>query len=130
MKRSTFILSAIAATAAITLPVAYFISRNNLPEDPLAWPVALAELTDEKTIREIGIHYKKQFPSENTKDRLRELLITDRHGSQTAPTNVPELCFWLKEKIREDFSAFNTTTVNGWVISLTETRQCVLYSLL
>ena len=130
MKRSTFILAALAATAAITLPVGYFISRTNLPEDSLAWPEALAELTDEKTIREIGIHYKKQFPSENTKERLRELLITDQHGRSTAPTNDPELCLWIKEKIRQDFSSFKTTTVNGWVISLTETRQCALYSLL
>jgi len=129
MRRSTFILTVLAASAAITVPVVYFRSHNNLPKDPLAWPEALAELTDEKTIREIGEYYKKQFPSENTKERLRELLITDQNGKPTAPADDPALSLWLKEKIRRDFSTFNTTIVNGWVISITESRQCAIFSL-
>lgn len=130
MRRSTFILTVLAASAAVTVPVVCIRSPNNLPKDPLAWPEALAELTDEKTIREIGEYYKKQLPSKNIKKRLRELLITDQNGRQIAPADDLALSLWLKEKIRRDFSTFNTVTVNGWVISITESRQCAIFSLL
>ena len=131
MKRRTFIIAALAATAAVTVPVVYYNrSRDNLPKDPLARPEILAELTDEKTLQEIGIRYRKLFPSENTKERLKELLITDQNGRQTAPTGDLALSEWLNEKIRHDFSTFSTATVNGWVISITEARQCALLSLL
>lgn len=130
MRRRTFIITVVAASSAITLPIICYRVRNNLPKNPLARPEVLAELTDEKTIREIGISYRKQLSSENSKERLRELLITDQHGRQTAPTDDPALSKWLEDKIRSDFSTFTTTTVNGWIISVTEARQCALLSLL
>ena len=130
MKRSTFILTALAASAAVTIPIVHCASPKNLPKDPLAWPEVLGEFTDENTIREIGLHYREKFPSVNTKERLRKLLIMDQNGRQTAPTDDLALNVWIKDKIRRDFSAFNTITVDGWVISVTESRQCALFSLL
>jgi hypothetical protein len=35
----------------------------------------------------------------------------------------------LENKIKEEFSAYKTIIVSGWIISPTEARQCALFSL-
>jgi hypothetical protein len=39
-------------------------------------------------------------------------------------------CASLAQLVREDFDAGRTVIIDGWVISVTEARQCALYSLL
>ncbi|WP_276500440.1 hypothetical protein [Terrimonas pollutisoli] len=130
MKRRTFILMTLAATAAVTCPIVHNKASHNPAKDPLAWPEDLGKLTDQNTIREIGLYYKKLLPSKYKEEKLRRILLSDFNGTQLTPTDDFGLKEWLKRKIRHDFLTFNMITVNGWVISSTEFRQCALFSLL
>ena len=99
MKRRKFILLSVAATGAITFPAAC------KPGKPM--PEMLSSLTDKKTLREIGHEYLKQYPAE--KNQLQDLIV---------PQNV-----------QSDFSKGNIVVIKGWVLSVTEARQCALLTL-
>jgi len=130
MKRRNFILTTLAAAAAIACPIAHSNINSNSTKDPLSWPEDLGKLTDERTIRGIGFHYKKLVPSMYKQATLKRLLLSDSNGMQVALTNDSETKEWLKKKVSHDFMTFNIITVNGWVISSTEFRQCALFSFL
>lgn len=130
MKRRTFILTTLAAAAAIACPITHTNVNSNSTKDPLSWPEDLGELADENTIREIGFHYRKLIPSMYKQTTLRRLLLTDPNGREVALANSSEVKEWLKKKVSHDFMTFNIITVNGWVISSTEFKQCALFSFL
>lgn len=130
MKRRTFILTGLAAAAAVTCPIIHTKIGNKSTKDTLAWPEDLGKITDEKTIREIGLHYKKLLPSIYKQEQLRRLLLSDPNGTAMTLANDSAIKEWLKKKIQHDFTTFNIITVNGWVISGTEFRQCALFSFL
>jgi hypothetical protein len=75
-------------------------------------------------VRQLGAHYRAATPRENNADALRAAL-SDAGG--------PRIPFVKKksvdDQIHEDFAAGRTVLVDGWVLSLTEARQCGLYSL-
>lgn len=130
MKRRTFILTTLAAAAAFACPIVHTNVNSNSTIDPLSWPEELGKLTDESTIRKIGFHYKKLLPSLYKQETLRQLLLSDPNGTQVALTNESATKEWLKKKVSHDFMKFHIITVNGWVISSTEFRQCALFSFL
>ena len=130
MKRRTFILTTLAAAAAIACPVTHTNVNSNATKDPLSWPEDLGKLADKSTIREIGFHYKKLIPSMYKQTTLRRLLLSDSNGTQVALTDDSAMKEWLKKRISHDFMTFNIITVNGWVISSTEFKQCALFSFL
>jgi hypothetical protein len=130
MKRRTFILAAAASVAAATIPVVKYKYRDTVTHDPLLRPDALAHFCDENTIREIGNRYRTQVPSESTKERLTELLLTDSAGKKLKPAERSAIAELIKKKIHEEFLANKAIVVKGWVISSTEARQCALYSLI
>ena len=130
MKRRTFILAATGAAVAIaTIPIVKYKCSSSLTHDPLLRPDVLAHFCDEKAIRDIGAQYRKQFPSENNKEKLTELLLTIKPGKKVSPGDRPAIAKLLKNKIQDEFLQNNVIVVNGWVISSTEARQCALYSL-
>lgn len=131
MKRRTFILSATGAVIVIaTIPIIKYKCGDTIPSDPLLRPDALARFCDEKEIREIGFSYRKLMPSENTKEKLTELLLTDKAGKKLKNTGHSATAKLIREKIKEEFTAEQAIVVNGWVISSTEARQCALCSLM
>lgn len=101
MKRRKFILLSLAATGAASLPFAG-CSPHDAPE-------MLSKLCDEKTMREIGREYLAKHPAENNRDALKKL---------TRPADI-----------RAEFSNGNVVVIKGWVLSLTEARQCALLTL-
>ena len=88
-----------AATGAITFPTAC------KPGQPL--PEMLSSLADKKALREIGHEYLKQYPAE--KNQLQDLVI--------------------QSNVQTDFSKGNIVVIKGWVLSVTEARQCALLTL-
>lgn len=88
-----------AATGAITFPTAC------KPGQPM--PEMLSSLADKKTLREIGHEYLKLFPAE--KNQLQDLI-----------TN---------QNVQNDFSKGNIVVIKGWVLAVTEARQCALLTL-
>ena len=56
--------------------------------------------------------------NENDKRNLKELLVQD------AGMMGNDLEITLKSKVAEDFNSGNTILVDGWLLSITEARQC------
>jgi hypothetical protein len=86
-------------------------------------PQLLAMLGPER-VRQLGSHYRASRPSENSADSLRAAL-SEGHGLRI-PFNKSGS---LDDQIRDDFAAGRTVVVDGWVLSVTEARQCALFSL-
>jgi hypothetical protein len=75
-------------------------------------------------VRQLGAHYRAATPRENSADALRAA-ISSGHGFRIPMFGHAS----LDDKIRNDFADGRTVLVDGWVLSLTEARQCALFSL-
>ena len=107
MKRRTFIFLTLAGTASL------FTAGCQHETDTLSHPDFLSRVCDAATIAKIGQAYRTQTPGEAQKDKLIALL-----GTSIDP-----------QHIRDEYAKGNTVIVKGWVLSLTEARQCALFSL-
>ena len=83
-------------------------------------PAVLEMLGAERT-REIGMQYRKTVPDEEVVGALRAAIL----GSQRR-------WHWgksLEALVHDDFVEGRVVMVSGWILSVTEARQCALYSL-
>ncbi len=128
MKRRTFILTGIAGTVAIALPVIKYKMDHIAIDDPLMRPTVLSNFCDEKQVREIGASYLAQAPEESQELKLRHLLLIDENGKQNEQEEktISEI---LDKKVNREFSEGKIVVESGWVLSQTEARQCALFSL-
>jgi hypothetical protein len=129
MKRRTFILAAAATAVTVTGAVLYFSRKRSKSYDPLVMPQLLGQFCDEDEIRQIGNSYRAKRKEESNKEKLSGLLLTDSTGKKIEPSDQAEVTVLLNKKIHEEFQAYNTIILNGWIISTTEARQCALFSL-
>jgi hypothetical protein len=111
MKRRNFILLSSLAGATILTPSVYFSWK-----DGLKLPLHLTYIWGRETLLWIGEDYLHKFPSENDENALLKLL------SDGGFVNVDK-------KIREDYEKDRVVVLNGWLLSITEGRQCALLSL-
>ena len=129
MKRKTFLLAATGTVLAASVPVIWYYTKSAKKYDPLIMPDELSHFCDEKTIREIGLQYRKLMPLENEKTKLQQILLTDGSGKLIPASDKSMVMELLDKKIYEDFNGYKIHILNGWVISVTEARQCALFSL-
>jgi hypothetical protein len=123
MQRRTFIQLSAYTAMVLTLPLANSCtsSTNSVLEQPLFF----GHLVDGKTIRETGLAYRKRFPNEDSQTTLTGLLL----GKSTSE-DKKLLQSLLGKQVDQDFQTGKTVTAAGWVLSITEARQCALYSIL
>jgi hypothetical protein len=115
MKRRNFIL--------LTMAGAWIAPSCKAREtNALSRPLFLSTICDAPTLRHIGKSYRTTTPAEAEEQKLISLLNTD--GSQAS-----DPAHQLDAKARQDYAAGKTVTIDGWMISVTEARQCALYSL-
>ena len=129
MKRKKFLLISVVAVAAIATPIVYFNRRHKERDKPLEQPWILAGFCGEEEIRAIGTHYRSQVPGENKRERLIELLLSDGAGQKNSSTSNSAVIKWIDKKIQQEFKDEKTIVAKGWVISVTEARQCALFSM-
>lgn len=123
MNRRAFVrLSAYTATA-LTLPLVNGCSRPG--DNPLAQPLFFSHIADVKTITEAGLAYRKTNKNEDDKAVLTRLLSGDN-----SLTDKKALQASLDDRVKQDFQTNKTVTVSGWVLAVTEARQCALFSIL
>ncbi|GJM34352.1 MAG: hypothetical protein DHS20C18_33530 [Saprospiraceae bacterium] len=121
MKRRNFIIIAAAGTVAIAGPPLYYYWSDIRYENALIQPKSLARIWDAETIQSIGKTYCRQFPKEKNKEVLLKRLLAGMNNSD-------DLATALEQQIKEDFETGNTVMVNGWILSITEARQCALFA--
>lgn len=129
MKRRKFLLATTAALAVAAVPTVWYLRNQKKNYHPLLMPEELGNFCEEKVIREIGISYRKQVAAEDNKAKLEQLLLTDDAGKQVAYADKEAVALLMEKKTLSDFNSSNITIQGGWVISVTEARQCALFSL-
>lgn len=129
MKRRTFLITTTAALAVASVPVVRYYSTRKKNYHPLVMPEELGNFCEEKAIREIGDQYRKMAPQENDKAKLELLLLADETGKAITRSDKEAVSLLMEKKTLEDFHNFRIHVLSGWVISVTEARQCALFSL-
>lgn len=127
MKRRTFI--ATASIAAIGLPVAYYFKKRISKGNPLTTAEMLSLFCDERGLKEIGAAYRKLVPADNEKQKLTDLILTAADGKKVKASDWSGVEELISKKVHEDFVNRQVIILQGWVISVTEARQCALFSL-
>ena len=127
MKRRDFIQLSAFATAAISVPLLHSCNISTTMQ-PLSQPVFLSRLFDENTIKETGKTYLKNVPSENDKNKLEQVLADNSNIANSKDEKA--IHHYLNKKIQNDFEAGNTVMIKGWILAVTEARQCALFTLI
>ncbi len=125
MDRRHFITRVAAGTLALGLPGATWQTGPSAHLQTLARP-ALLDMLGERRVRDLGMHYREVYPAECDADILCAAILG---SDMPALADVPALHAYLKATIRADFAAGRTVLLKGWVLSVTEARQCALFSL-
>ena len=127
MQRRKFIQLSAMGSAAIGIAGISCGGRHPAFYNILDKPEVLAQICDLKTLREIGKAYRIQSASERDADKLELLLLADSAGNRVSSDSdslfIQNL---VKEKIKQDFERGNTVVVKGWILAVTEARQCAL----
>jgi hypothetical protein len=84
----------------------------------------LLEMLGPERVRTIGAHYRARVPAENSVSALGAAI-----SEQRSRFHLPFLEKSIDDTVHEDFAAGRTVVVDGWVLSVTEARQCALFSL-
>ena len=87
---------------------------------------ALLVAMDEAAVRDIGARYRETVPGERDARALRAAIARDARRGLWLPWNPSPS---LERQVSDDFAAGRTVVVRGWVLSVTEARQCALFSL-
>lgn len=124
MKRRHFIQSSSAGAlgALFILPGVSRALDYPSEDSILSNPDSLTCLHGKTNLDEIGRAYRDQHPHEDDQDVLREKLLSTL-GHDLSPAS-------LKNHISLDFEEGHVVQIKGWVLSITEARQCALHSIL
>jgi hypothetical protein len=131
-------LGAAAAGAALTIIGGRAGGNDALDAATVAHPRLLAAL-GANTVREIGHAYRADVPAESTPEvletalRSRGMTIQSGHygqGVRHLRYLTPASAMTSEEHVRADFAAGRVVVVRGWILSVTEARECALFSLL
>ena len=123
MKRRNFILLSATGVAAIGTSYWYLNYYTSEFDSLITEPESLSYIWSRETISAIGRGYRKQFPSEDSEHSLVKLLLADTQDDISAIAA-------LKRGIKNDFETGNTVMIDGWILSITEARQCALFSII
>jgi hypothetical protein len=109
-------LASLAGGKAFALPVV----QNTTSLEP----TELLGMLGPQVVRLIGVSYRTAAPHESTTTALRTALLKDLIGSTRESVTRS-----LTQRVLDDFAAGRTVIVSGWLLAVTEARQCALFSL-
>ena len=75
-------------------------------------------------VRNLGRRYRASVPRESDAARLEAAIRASRPWTARIGLTHPPIA----EQVRDDFDTGRTVIVDGWLLSVTEARQCALYS--
>jgi flagellar basal body-associated protein FliL len=130
MKRRNFITLTTLATASVGISFLHCNSADKVYLKKIAIPLPLSQFIDETEIKSIGKMYADKHPDEYSIEHLEQQLQANKQGKKISTSaNINEIYDAIRENMTNDFDSGNYVVMNGWVISITEARQCALYSL-
>lgn len=95
---------------------------------PNAWRTpALLDALGVERVRRIGAAWGDAHPDERTATQLRAVLRKRLHLPE--PSHDSALADAVSRAIADDFEHDRIVVVDGWLLAVTEARQCALYAL-
>jgi hypothetical protein len=91
----------------------------------LATPQLPGVLHDEQVVRDLGRRYRMEVPAEDDVRALTQAIMARQYTTSPLPLRAR-----VSDQVRRDFADGTTVSLNGWILSVTEARQCALFSLL
>lgn len=125
MDRRIFLKLSSFSAAAIGLSLQG--CANDELASALSKPTFFSRFADQQTIHNAGADYLKSVPSENSKSKLLDML---KDGVDASAKDNATIQIVIGQKVQHDFDHGDTIISDGWVLSVTEARQCALFSLL
>lgn len=131
MKRRSFILLTGLGISAIGASAVKLFNLHLPEQAAYVKPKLLSQLCDDETIRGLGHSYLELRPTERNPD----VLMKEIYGARVDIDGLRKQDILLVQTqsetaIRRDFALGKTVILNGWILSLTEARQCALYFML
>jgi hypothetical protein len=130
MNRRNFISLTTLTAATISVPFFNCSNTNSALDKTLGLPQTLSQILDKKTLAVIGAAYGAARPNEYTASKLEQQLANGSKAKIISSAPVKDIYSILNKSIEDDFETGNTIILNGWVIALTEARQCALFSII
>ena len=127
MDRRQFLFVTATSSFALSIPSTAGIFLDSPALFPLAQPELLTLLGDAQRVHDIGLAYRTQFPLENDPTTLAAI-IEEECGLPGEQNGFPLQC-QISRRVRSDFASRRTLQINGWILAVTEARQCALYSI-
>jgi hypothetical protein len=121
MNRKQFVWLGLGGLATVAVPTAWFYLRDLKYDARLAQPLTLSLIWDDKSIVDIGNKYRQQSGENKERTLVRKLLANAENDK--AAINA------LDKTISNDFASGKTVQIDGWILSLTEARQCALFAI-
>ena len=115
----------LAVGAGLAASVAALACEGGGDATALGRPDLVAALGPD-VVRRLGLHYRENVPGENDAQRLEAAI----RASQPWTARIGVRHQPIADQVRNDFDAGRTVVVDGWLLSVTEARQCALYSVL
>ena len=131
MERRHFIILSALGAVAVSTPLLHCLGADPVLDRRLSIPQTISELMSRDAIMGIGKAYGASFPKDYTIRKLEKLLSANPSGKPiTAASSQKQMYSILNQNIQAEFSSGDTLVLSGWVLSVTESRQCALFSLL
>jgi hypothetical protein len=131
MKRRSFILLSALGVSAVGICVADLFNLGVSDRYALIRPELLSRFCDDETISNLGRAFLALEPSGQKRDSLANMLYGGRADIESLPqSEIRRIQAQLRNSIYQDFDTGDTVILKGWVLSLTEARQCALYFIL
>jgi hypothetical protein len=131
MKRRSFVITLFLSLLGISGFSLIQLLRNSSKDKELAQPKFLSQLCDQSTIQMLGRAYLKLKPDETRDDVLfNNLLAEESQRVFLKKKDFEKAESQIEKRIKHDFDSDNIVVVQGWVLSVTEARQCALYSII
>ena len=128
MKRRRFI--GIAATSAAAAVAPALARHEASVRATLARPRLLGIFRDEHVVCDLGRRYRALVTAEDNIEALVQRIMGDFPDHVRPHPFAGTLGDHMDEQVQRDFATGTTVTLDGWVLAVTEARQCALFSLM
>jgi hypothetical protein len=113
------------------VPLIRWTHRFSGKDKTLSQPKLLSLLCDNRTIGILGRAYLKLKPDESCCGTLSNDLLGNTDNDIGVETqDMSEVELQIEKRIKRDFETSNTVILKGWILSITEARQCAFFSIL
>ena len=130
MKRRSFIITIVLGLLGLATFPFIASERNNDKTKVLTQPKFLSRLCNRRAIGTLGRAYLKLKPDERDDTVLKNLLVDTAHTILFEKQDMATIEAQIEKKIKNDFDDKHIVVLEGWVLSITEARQCAFYSII